>query len=57
MGNTIIEIETIKHNNHIIITNNNLNKKVFVGYSITKAIKEYKNIFGLKNKRLNYIFI
>ena len=53
----MLEIETIKHNNHIIITNNNLNKKVFVGYSLNKAIKEYKNIFGLKNKRLNYIFI
>ena len=53
----MLEIETIKHNNHIIITNNNLNKKVFVGYSIKKAIKEYKKIFNLKNKRLNYIFI
>lgn len=53
----MLEIEKIKHNNHIVITNNNHNKKVFVGYSTKQAIKKYKNLFGLKNKRLNYIFI
>ena len=53
----MLEIETIKHNNHIVISNNNLNKKVFVGYSTKQAIKEYKNKFNLKNKRLDYIFI
>jgi hypothetical protein len=53
----MLEIETIKHNHHIVITNNNLNKKVFVGYSLNKAIKEYKKIFGLKNKQSDYIFI
>ncbi len=37
-----LTIEIIKHNNNIIIKDENYNKKVFIGYSIKQAIKEFK---------------
>ena len=38
-----LTIEIIKHNNNIIIKDENYNKKVFIGYSIKQAIKIFKD--------------
>ena len=38
-----LTIEIIKHNKHIIIKDDNYNKKTFIGYSIKQAIKQFKN--------------
>ena len=37
-----LTIEIIKHNNNIIIKDENYNKKVFIGHSINSTIKEFK---------------
>ena len=34
-------IEIIKHNNHIIIKDDNYNKNTFIGYSVKQAIKQF----------------
>ena len=38
-----LTIEIIKHNNHVIIKDENCNKNTFIGYSIKQAIKQFKN--------------
>ena len=48
-----LTIEIIKHNKHIIIKDDNYNKKTFIGYSIKQAIKQFKNNNkqkGIKNE-------
>ena len=41
-----LTIEIIKHNNNIVIKDNNYNKGIYIGYSINKAIKEFKKTYN-----------
>ena len=41
-----LTIEVIKHNNNIIIKDKNNNKGIYIGYSINKAITEFKKTYN-----------
>ena len=43
-----LTIEIIKHNNHVIIKDENCNKNTFIGYSIKQAIKQFKKQYKQK---------
>lgn len=40
-----LSIEIIKHNNHIIIEDENYNKLTFIDYTIKQAINEFKKTY------------
>ena len=48
-----LTIELIKHNNNIIIKDENYNKRIFIGYSIKQAIKSFK--YQINNNKQEFI--
>ena len=41
-----LTIEIIKHNNNIIIKDQNYNKSIYIGYNLNNAIKEFKKTYN-----------